>query len=79
MPDTIIIDASPRPLDEHDHVPAAPTAAPFATIVTVEGRLIRLARDGAGLTLEIETGRGRYVAALDRFQAGAFRAAVSEG
>lgn len=59
-------------------LPEPPGAPHFATIVTVEGRLIRLARDGGGLMLEIETGRGRYLAALDRFQAGAFRAALAE-
>ena len=60
-----------------DPEPAGPASAPFATLCTVEGRLIRLCRDGAGLALEMETGRGRYTATLDRFQALAFCAAVA--
>ena len=74
-PDTLLPGPALPGLPEPE--PAAPATAPFATLCTVEGRLIRLCRDGAGLALEMETGRGRYIATLDRFQALAFCAAVA--
>jgi hypothetical protein len=52
--------------------PADPLA--FATLVSVDGRRVRLARDSGCAVISIE---GRQPVTLDKFQTAAFRLAVA--
>lgn len=59
-----------------DIAPEQPTAATIATFITIDGLPVRLSERPDG-TLVIQPG-SRNPLVLDRFQAGAMRAALSE-
>lgn len=52
-----------------------PEPQAFATLVAVDGRRVRLARENGALLISIDA---RQPVVLDRFQSAAFRMAVAE-